>query len=346
MHILIVEDNPTNLAVLCCILGKLEGCTVEAFTDGVSAHARALEIGFDLIVADQVMPGMTGTELICALRQNPAYQNVPMVVVTANEDRLVRHDAIFAGATDFLNKPIDPIELKARVRNLLALRQAQLDVEHRAEWLTREVASATQHLVLQEEEIIWRLARAIEYRDGGTGDHISRVATISRLIAEGLECDGFFIRTLYLAAPLHDVGKIGIPDDILSKPGKLTAEETATVRKHVVIGACILADGSTELIRVAARIAATHHERWDGNGYPNKLKGLQIPLEGRITAVADVFDALCSERPYKSAWTIEAAYEEISRGAGTQFDPACVAAFQAKWAEIVVVMQADEAIAA
>lgn len=346
MHILIVEDNPTNLAVLQSIIGRLDGCTVQAYAEPVAAHARAQKIDFDMVVVDQVMPGMTGTELIRRLRQVPAYTNVPMVVVTADADRSVRHEAIFAGATDFLNKPLDPVELKARVRNLLALRRAQQDSEQRADWLTREVANATQHLACREEEIIWRLARALEYRDGGTGDHISRVATIARLIGEGLGCDAIFVRTLYLAAPLHDVGKIGVPDSILSKPGKLTAEETSAMREHVAIGARILSNGTSELIRTAAQIAATHHEKWDGTGYPNGLKGLQIPLEGRITAIADVFDALCSARPYKPAWTLNDAYEEISNGAGSHFDPACVAAFQLKWKEISETVSITAAAAA
>ncbi|MGV8953147.1 MAG: HD domain-containing phosphohydrolase [Cypionkella sp.] len=346
MHILIAEDDPANLMVLRSIIGKLDGCTVETVTDGIDAHLRALEVRFDLIVADQVMPGMTGTGLVSILRQLPCYENVPMIVVTADGDRATRHEAIIAGATDFLNKPLDPVELKARVRNLLALRRAQIDVEQRAEWLTKEVATATAHLAFREEEVIWRLARAIECRDGGTGDHISRVATISRLIAEGLDCDSIFARTLYLAAPLHDVGKIGVPDMVLSKPGKLTPEEIAIMRTHVPIGVRILEGGTSELIRVASRIAATHHEKWDGTGYPNGLNGEQIPLEGRIAAVADVFDALCSERPYKKAFTAEAAYEEIARGAGGHFDPACVAAFQLKWDEIVRVMNPGEVAAA
>ncbi len=341
MQILIVEDNPTNLAVLAGLIGKLDGCTVEAFDDPLSAYQRALKFDFDMVVADHVMPEMTGTELISCLRKFPHYVNVPMIIVTADADRAVRHDAIFAGATDFLNKPLDPVELKARVRNLLALRRAQQDVEHRAEWLSREVATATRHIAFREEEVIWRLARAIEYRDGGTGDHISRVATVSRLIAQGLGCDPIFVRTVYLAAPLHDVGKVGVPDAILSKPGKLTEEEMTAMREHVAIGARILDDGTSELIRTAARIAATHHEKWDGSGYPNGLKGLQIPIEGRITAVADVFDALCACRPYKPAWSLDDAYQEIVRNSGTHFDPSCVAAFQLKWPEIVNSMSVE-----
>jgi putative two-component system response regulator len=335
---MIVEDNRANLTVLSGIIGKLPNCIVEGFDGSAKALARALQTNFDLILVDYLMPDMNGIELINSLRRLPSYQLVPIVMVTAASERQVRLRAIEAGATDFLNKPIDPVELKARVRNLLALRQAQNQVEQRAELLTAEVEAATRHLTEREEELIWRLARAMEYRDGGTGDHISRVARISQLIAEGLGQDRSFSRTLYLAAPLHDVGKIGVPDAILSKPGRLTDEEMTVMREHVNIGAHILEHGSSELIRVAAKIASTHHERWDGKGYPKGLAGTQIPLEGRITAVADVFDALCSERPYKPSWPLEDAYQEIVRNAGSQFDPACVAAFQIKWPEITDLM--------
>ena len=338
MNIMIVEDNRTNLALLTGIVGRIPGCKVEAFDSSTKAAARATEVAFDLILVDYVMPDLNGIELINCLRAIQTYQLVPIVMVTADSVRQVRLDAIAAGATDFLNKPVDPVELKARVTNLLALRHAQQLIEKRAEWLAAEVEAATRHLAEREEEVIWRLARAIEYRDGGTGEHISRVATISRSIAEGLGLDREFNRTIYLAAPLHDVGKIGVPDAILCKPGKLTDDEMSVMREHVNIGARILESGSSDLIRIAANIASTHHERWDGKGYPKGLAGTQIPMEGRIAAVADVFDALCSERPYKPAWPLSAAYAEIVRCAGSHFDPACVAAFQLKWSEIADLM--------
>lgn len=334
MRILIVEDSHTTLTVLTGVMRRLTDVNVTGMDDPEAAMRAAAEEAFDLVLVDYVMPGMNGVEFIAALRATPGYAAVPVVMITADLDRKVKIDAIDAGATDFLHKPIDPVELKARTRNLLALRKSQKEADRRAEWLGEAVDAATRHLADREEEIIWRLARAIEYRDGGTGDHISRVATVSRLIAEGLGLEKDFNRTVYLAAPLHDVGKIGVPDAILSKPGRLTETEMAAMREHVTIGERILADGTSDLIRVAANIAATHHERWDGCGYPNRLRGAQIPIEGRIAAVADVFDALCSPRPYKAAWSLEAAYAEISANAGTHFDPACVAAFQLKWPEI------------
>ena len=194
--------------------------------------------------------------------------------------------------------------------------------------------------------MIWRLARAIEYRDGDTGEHVSRVAQISQLIANGVGLGPERCRTIYLAAPLHDIGKIAIADAILGKPGKLTPEEIAMMREHVTIGARILENGSSDLIRTAELIAQSHHERWDGAGYPDRLSGTDIPLEARIVAIADVFDALCSERPYKSAWPIEKAYAEIIACSGTHFDPVCVAAFREKWPEILVIMQGEPQVAA
>ena len=334
MRLMVVEDNRTNLLVLKGILQKFEGCDVEAFLDPLEALARAEAVVFDLIIVDYLMPDIDGREFITRLRAREEYRHVPMVMITADGNRQTRIDAISAGATDFLNKPVDPVELKARVGNLLVLRRQQIDLSHRNEWLADEVQRATRHLAEREEEVIWRLSRALEYRDTDTGDHTFRVATVARYLAEELQLDKALTKTIYLATPLHDVGKVAIPDAILSKPGPLSPEETIVMRAHVPIGEAILADGASDLVRMAARIASTHHERWDGRGYPNRLAGEDIPIEGRIAAVADVFDALCSPRPYKPAWPIEDARRAIQEGAGSQFDPACVAAFERRWSDI------------
>ncbi len=346
MRVLIVDDNATNLMLLKIIAQRVEGVSVE----GCGTPLRALEMlragAYDLILVDYVMPEMNGSDLIRAIRSIEHYAVVPIVMITGENDRQVRLDAISAGATDFLNKPVDPIELRARLGNLLALRRAQRDLANHAQWLEREVAKATRHLNEREEEVIWRLSRAIEFRDGGTGEHISRVATVSRLIAEGLGCNTEFCRTIYLAAPLHDVGKVGIPDAILSKPGRLTEDEMAKMREHVMLGQRILAGGESSLIRFAEHIVASHHERWDGKGYPAGLTGEAIPLEGRIVAVADVFDALCSPRPYKSAWSPSDACDEINRCSGGHFDPKVVAAFNARWSDILPLYRLAEGVAA
>jgi putative two-component system response regulator len=319
---------------------------VETFLRPADALARAQVFQFDLVLVDYMMPKMDGIAVTGVLRASEMYRLVPIIMVTAEMDATVRLQAIAEGATDFIQKPFDPTELKARVRNLLSLRSAHLQLADRAHWLAREVEAATRHLVAREEEVIWRLARAIEYRDGSTGEHVSRVATVCRLIAEGLGLDAERSRIIYLASPLHDIGKIGIADAILGKPGRLTSDEMDEMRRHVVIGASILENGSSDLIRMAETIAATHHERWDGTGYPHGLAGSAIPLEGRIAAIADVFDALCSERPYKPAWPIDKAYDEIVACSGSHFDPACVAAFQGKWPEIVDAMLGAKAEAA
>ncbi|MDB5563289.1 MAG: response regulator [Hyphomicrobiales bacterium] len=321
------------------ILANIENCSIESYLSPTEAIARCAETQFDVVLVDYTMPEMTGVELTRQLRARDSYRLVPVVIVTSHSDRSVRLEAMAAGASDFVNKPFDQIELRARVRNLLALRQSQIELADRALWLAREVEAATRHLIEREEEVIWRLARALEYRDGNTGEHISRMATVCRLIAEGLGIDAARCRTIYLAAPLHDVGKIGISDAILGKAGRLTADEMAQMREHVAIGARILENSTSDLLRVAAIIAQSHHEKWDGTGYPAGAAGEQIPIEGRIAAVADVFDALCSQRPYKPAWPIDKAYAEIVAGSGRHFDPECVRAFQAQWSKIIKVMQ-------
>ncbi len=346
MRLMVVEDNRTNLLVLKGILQKFEGCDIEAFLSPIEALARAEAVPFDLILVDYMMPELDGREFIVRLRQRDQYRHVPMVMITADGNRQTRIDSISAGATDFLNKPVDPVELKARIGNLLLMRRQQIDLSHRNEWLADEVERATRHLAEREEEVIWRLSRALEYRDTDTGDHTFRVATVARLIADELQLDRVTAKTIYLATPLHDVGKVAIPDSILGKPGPLSPEETIVMRAHVPIGEAILADGASDLVRMAASIAATHHERWDGAGYPNKLAGAEIPIEGRIAAVADVFDALCSPRPYKPAWPLDDARRAIEDGAGTQFDPACVAAFERRWPEIERLYQTRGPLAA
>ncbi len=334
MRLMVIEDNRTNLLVLKGILEKFPDSQVEAYLDPLEAMARAEAVLFDLIIVDYMMPGLDGRGVIARLRQRNEYRHVPIVMITADGNRQTRIDSITAGATDFLNKPIDPVELRARIGNLLTLRQQQLDLAGQADWLSTEVQRATLHIAEREEEVIWRLSKALDYRDGETGEHTFRVATIARMIAEELGFSHERCRTLYLAAPLHDIGKVAIPDAILRKQGKLDADEYAIMKTHVPVGQDILADGASDLVQMASRIAGAHHERWDGTGYPNRLRGDDIPIEGRITAVADVFDALCSERPYKPAWPVEQARTEIQRSAGSQFDPACVAAFERRWREI------------
>lgn len=341
MQVLVIDDSRSSLALLVKTIEGVEDCRVEGFLRPSEALACAAAQQFDLIVVDNIMPEMDGMIVTDRLRAMAGYRQVPIIMVTSDVDAAVRLNAIGAGANDFINKPFDVVELQARVRNLLALRQAQLELADRASWLARAVEDATRKLARREEEVIWRLARAIEYRDGDIGGHVSRVAMISRVIGRGLGLDDERCHVLYLAAPLHDIGKIGIADAILGKPGKLLPEEFIAMQKHVSIGARILEDGNSDLVRVAERIARWHHERWDGSGYPDRLAGETIPVEARIVAVADVFDALTSARPYKAAWPVEEAYAEILRGRGSHFDPACVDAFVAGWSEIEALLRME-----
>jgi len=338
VKVVLVDDSRSALFALQSSLSNIEGIKLITFTAPDEALTYCLANPVDLLFIDYMMPGHTGIDIIKALKQSPDYDLVPIVMVTAERQREVLIAAIEAGATEFVSKPFDAIELQARATNLVQLRKAHLELSRQAARLEEEVAHATQEVVSREEEIIWRLARAIEFRDGATGDHISRVAKISQLIAADLGLDKETCRMIYLVAPLHDVGKIGIADCILQKPGKLTSDEIAEMRKHVEFGVSLLGNGTSRLLQVAEAIAGGHHEKWDGTGYPNGLKGKDIPLVARIVAVADVFEALCTERPYKKAWAIDAARDHIRDNSGLHFDPDCVAAFDRQWPAIQKLM--------
>lgn len=343
MPILIIDDSRSTLVSLRKSIRRFSDHSIETFTNPLDALARCLDVVFNIVLVDYVMPAINGTDFIRTLRRQAGYENVPIVMITSQTDRLIRLEALKAGATDFLTKPFDPMELKARISNLLALHQAQLDLAERARTLDLAFRQATEQADIREQEIVWCLAQAMALRDGNTGDHVERVASISQLIAEGLGQDRIRRRNIYLAAPLHDIGKIGISDAILQKPGKLDADEIAQMRRHVPVGIDILRNSSAELARVARAIIGGHHEKWDGTGYPHGLVGEDIPIEARIVAVADVFDALCSDRPYKKAWAPCDAYDEIIACSGTHFDPTCVDAFRRKWPQIRALFEHVEA---
>jgi putative two-component system response regulator len=260
-------------------------------------------------------------------------------MVTAAEERWVVRAALEAGATEFITKPVDHIEFHHRISNLLQLRQAQNQLRRHTEALEHRVVRSVETIAEREIEIIVRLSRAAERRDNETGQHVIRMAALSRLVAEGLGLNSEACKTLYVAAPLHDVGKIGLPDSILLKPGRLTVEERREMERHAVVGHEILAGSSSELIQRAAEIALHHHERWDGTGYPHRLVERAIPLWARIASVADVFDALASERPYKNAWPLAEVRRYFVENAGIQFDPTCVEALLKRWPEIALLYQ-------
>ncbi len=339
MQILVLDGSRSSLIFLAQMVEAIDATHVVTKSDHpLTALSACQAEQYDLVVVDHAMPEIDGVEFTRRLRNMSRYRTVPVVMVTSDSGFEIRREAFAAGATDFVIKPFDTVELQARVHNLLALRKAQIELAQQTDTLAEKTATATCDLAAREEEVIWRLAKAIEYRDGETGEHVSRVARISRLIAEALGFDARRCRTIYLAAPLHDIGKIGISDAILGKPGKLDADEMRRMREHVSIGARILENGDSAIIRTAALIARSHHERWDGTGYPDRLSGEDIPAEARIVALADVFDALCSERPYKKAWPLEKAYDEIVSLSGTHFDPKCVEAFKRRWSEVAAIM--------
>ncbi|MDD2879965.1 MAG: response regulator [Rhodoferax sp.] len=318
MKVVIVDDVQMNVTLLKHLVLKLAEAEAVCFTDPLAALDWCLANDPDLVVVDYMMPGLSGTDLVKSFRVK--YPDTPVLMVTANHELALRHQALDIGVTDFLNKPINNTEFLARAKNMLALNRSH---KHLAE----EVRKATAKLVEQERETIFCLAKAAEYRDPETGAHILRMAHYSKHIARVLGLPEDQQDLLLQAAPMHDIGKVGTPDMILLKPGKLTPEEFDVMKLHAVIGYEILEANSSALMKVAAEIAHTHHEKFDGSGYPRGLKGNDIPLFGRIVAVADVFDALTSERPYKKAWSVEDASKLLKESAGGHFDPACVAAF-------------------
>jgi putative two-component system response regulator len=336
MYAVVLDDAALNNLLMTEAIRGVAGCEPVAFTAPEAALAfvreHAGEIGIG--ITDYDMPGMNGVAFIRAARAVAGFEHVPIVMVTSNDERRLRREALEAGATDFLQKPFDAVEVRARVANLLALNAARRAEAGRATELAREVAAAVAVIEAREREIVMLLMKAAEHRDTDTGDHVGRVSGYVVLIAEALGLDRERCRHLALASTMHDVGKIGVSDAILLKPGSLTAEERTEMEEHAARGARILESSSSDLVRLAAEIAGSHHERWDGTGYPRRLKGEAIPLSGRIVAVADVFDALTSERPYKKAWPLPEARAHLAANAGSHFDPACVEAFLSRWSDV------------
>lgn len=328
-HVLIIDDQSTGRAILeQVILQIADNIKVTAFDAPQKALVWLDSNAPDLIVTDYRMPEMNGIEFIRHVRQKEHCQNIPIVMITVVSEKEVRYEALDAGATAFLTRPIDQIECRTSCRNLLQLHEQHLIIQDRADWLARQVEIATEQIVLREKEAIIRLAKAGEYRDEGTGNHVIRMAKYSRLIAEATgkfsdqEC-----QDIEYAAPMHDIGKIGIPDNVLLKPGKLDPDEWIIMQSHASIGHSILSDSLSKYMQLGAIIALSHHERFDGNGYPDGLRGSDIPLVARVVAVADVYDALVSVRPYKRAWPDSEALDYIQQQAGTHFDPLCTQAF-------------------
>lgn len=330
--IVIIDDQLTSRQVLKQLAASIDGgINVVDFANPVEALEWCNDNSPDLILVDYKMPEMNGVEFIKGFRHDAASSHIPVIMVTSIEDKNVRYEALEAGATDFLTKPVDHHECRARCRNMLTQYNQYKIISDRSHWLERRVAEATSEIRLRERETLLRLARAGEYRDEDTGNHVIRMAKYSRLIAEQLGFNKDDAEIIEMAAPMHDIGKIGIRDEILLKPGKLTPEEFEIMKTHTLIGHEILKDSPSQFLQMGSVIALSHHEKFDGTGYPYGKKGDEIPIEARIVAVADVYDALVSERPYKHAWSMETAIEYMERQKGKHFDPEVLDAFKAQF---------------
>jgi putative two-component system response regulator len=343
--ILIADDEDRNLRLMEALLLPM-GYDVRMAANGKEAIEKARETSPDVILMDIMMPVMDGLEAAKILKQDEETRIIPVVMVTALREVNDRVKALEAGADDFLTKPVDKIELRTRVQTLVkvkayndSLRDYQKKLEVEVDRKTIQLQKTLEALQIASLDSIHRLSRAAEYKDEDTGTHILRMSRYSEAVARKLGLDDKTVERILYATPMHDVGKIGIPDKILLKPGKLDPDEWEVMKQHTTIGARILEGSRAGFIKLAEVIALTHHERWDGSGYPRGLKGARIPLVGRITAIADVFDALTTRRPYKEPFSVEKSFAIIRESNGTHFDPDVVNAFFAIQDEILAIKE-------
>lgn len=334
--VLVVDDTALNLQVATGILRAQYQAL--AATDG----ARALDIlakrpDVQLILLDIMMPGMDGYEVCRRLKANAATARIPVIFLTALNETEDEKKAFEAGGVDFINKPFQPETLLARVGTHVRLHAHERHLDALVRDRTAELEAKTVELETTRLQVIHQLGRAAEYKDDDTGTHVIRMAHYSRLLAEAAGLSSDRVDLLFKASPMHDIGKLGIPDHILKKPGKLTDEEWIVMRKHPAIGAGIIGIQKSELLECARLVALTHHEKWNGSGYPRNKAGEDIPIEGRIVAIADVFDALTSERPYKQAWTVEKTLEVMQKDSGTHFDPNLMPLFLERLPDVLAV---------
>ncbi len=333
-RIVAVDDQPANLRLIQTSLKAFGARQVEAFTDSAAALQWLQSNPWDLLLLDLDMPAPNGFEILRQLQQRDRCCR-PVIIVTAMSDAENRRRGLDLGANDYLSKPLDLPELLLRVRNTLQLSLASQALARERDDLERMVKERTRELEDSFHAVIRGLSRAAEYKDNETGNHILRIGETAALMANVIGCDPRWAELLRLAAPMHDVGKIGIPDSILLKPGPLSPAERELMNRHARIGHDILRDETrSPLLDLAAEVALNHHERWDGSGYPNGLHGVAIPLSARIVTLCDVYDALRSKRPYKEAWPVERARAHIREQAGKHFDPTLVEVLESLYDEI------------
>lgn len=326
-RILVVDDNEDQLDLMELMLRKHGYANVTLSADPTSVAPAYAAAPFDLILLDMEMPVMNGVDVMRQLKGNLKGAFMPVIVLTAHEGSDVRLQALKEGARDYISKPFVDEEFTHRIRNHLEVRMLYNERERQNEILEQKVAERTEELKESQTEILRRLAKAGEFRDNDTGNHVTRVSHSCRALARAADINAHLTEMIYMASPLHDIGKIGVPDHILLKKGRLNDEEMVIMRQHVEFGVEMLGNHPAPVLQVACSIAQHHHEKWDGTGYPNALAGEAIPVEARIVAICDVFDALTSVRPYKVAWTVEKAIGFLQENAGSHFDPNLVNLF-------------------
>ena len=362
--IMIIDDEQLVIKVVKRYLATEGYSNFISVSDSRQAIEKIREELPDVILSDVNMRDVNGLDILRARQKSPIMNLIPVLILSSNEEKDIKRQALELGATDFLAKPVDPFDLSLRVRNALIVKRHHDHLANYANELEDEVCQRIDELEHSREQIVHCLARAAEYRDNETGEHIIRVGKYCRVIAEELGFSEDYCRKIELSAQLHDVGKIGIPDAVLLNPGRLNAEEFEVmkthcgvgleimeplseldqdrVRRHSSSGAFIMDGVESPMLELAASIARTHHEKWDGTGYPAKLAGESIPIEGRICCVADVFDALCSERPYKPRFPLKKCLEIMLSERGTRFDPKVLDAFFARFEQIEEIRQNHE----
>lgn len=339
VKILIIDDQKLHSSFLEKVLAQEGYTNIRCVNDPLKALSAIHDFEPDAVILDLIMPQVDGFQILEKLNEFRKGHYLPILALSSERSADIRLRALQSGATDFLNKPFENPELLIRLRNIIEMRLLHLQVEEHNRNLEGKVLERTQELRESQLDIIRRLAQAAEFRDNDTGLHIIRMSQYCAKFSEILGMSREEAELILNAAPLHDVGKIGIPDSILLKPGKLTVEEFEIMKTHTTIGGKLLSRGQSPVMKMAREIALTHHEKWDGSGYPNQLKGDSIPLVGQICSVCDVFDALTSQRPYKEAWTVEEAAAEMKRMKEGHFNPSLADAFLEALPEFVKIKE-------
>ena len=335
--VMIIDDQASSLDILSETLKNIDSnLLIKPFQFAGAALKEAKKTPPDLIITDYRMPIMNGIEFTKKLRRIPNCQDIPIMMITIMKDRKILYEALENGVNDFLNKPFDKTEYKSKCKNLLSLGLQQSKLKKRSQFLTEIVNASTEEILIREQETLDRLTKACAYKDCVTGEHLQRIGRISYILALELGQNKPEAELLKTASPLHDIGKLSIPDKILLKKGKLTAEEFAEMKTHTTVGYDILKDSPSPYLQTGALIALNHHEKYDGTGYPNGIAGDEIPIEARIVAVADVFDSLTNHRPYKKAWPLNETIDYIKNEKGKHLDPDCVDALINKLDDIYI----------